>query len=302
MKKVLIILFTILFIVLLSKDKINNYIIKNSIKNETIIDKKNEYYKPYDYKFVQNTETLIPTNKQEILNIIYTTLNTGVDEATFFCDYDNCIKDINEIAENKEYLSSINNIVHPYNSYKHIYFTINKSGKIKIAIKKQYTESEILLINNKINEIINELDLDNLTDYEKIKKFHDYIINNTKYDETIKEDNLEEIETNAGKATGLLFEKKAICSGYSDTMAIFLNHYKINNYKINSKDHIWNLINIENEWTHIDATWDDPITTNGKDIIIDDFFMINTEEIQKKDIELQKNSHNYNKDIYIEAK
>ena len=84
-------------------------------------------------------------------------------------------------------------------------------------------------------------------------------------------------------------------------MAIFLNHYNINNYKISSNNHIWNLVNTDNSWSHIDATWDDPITTSGKDILIDDFFMIKTDELFQKDSELQKGSHDFNKSIYKEA-
>lgn len=302
MKKILLILSIIIIsIILINRNKI--YEIMDEPSKETTENyKKNEYYKPYDYKFVQNTNTINAKNKQDILNIIYTTLNTGTNNITFFCEYDNCIEDVNEIAESKDYLSSINNLVHPFNSYKNIYFTINKSGKIKIQVKKQYDELETLLINIKINELINELNLDNLNDYDKIKTIHDYIINNTKYDENVQIDNNEMPETNVGKATGLLFENKSICSGYSDTIAIFLNHYKINNYKISSKEHVWNLVNIDGTWKHIDATWDDPITSNGKDILLDEFFMIPTDDITKKDIDLQKDGHNYNKEIYIEAK
>lgn len=303
MKKFLyfLLLVILLLITIQHKNEIIKYIMINFIEKNISFKEPNEYYKNYDYEYVQNTDNLYPQNKQDILNIIYTTLNIGSNNTIFYCNYDKCLEDVNEIAENKEQLSAINNIVHPYNSYKNIYFTINDYDRIEINIKKQYSDSEILLINNRINNIINELQIENLNDYNKIKAFHDYIINNTKYDDTVSIESQLYTDTNSNKATGLLFEKKAVCSGYSDTMAIFLNKYGFNNYKISSDDHIWNLIYIDNTWKHIDATWDDPVSSNGRDILIHDFFMIDTNTLINKDKELEKTNHDYDKNIYKEA-
>ena len=64
-------------------------------------------------------------------------------------------------------------------------------------------------------------------DKEKIKAFHDYVINMLSYDTSL---NIEENGSN--KAYGALVNKKAVCSGYSDLMAIFLDRLGIKNYKI----------------------------------------------------------------------
>lgn len=291
---------TVIFIYI-KKDDITKDIVINKMEDTLKFEEPNEYYKPYDYNYVQNTENLYPENRQQLLNLLYSAINRGNEKLTFLCKYEECIDDVNEIVENKEYLSSINNLVHPFNSYSNIYFLINKYGKIELTIKKQYTESEIVLINSKLDNIIEELQLNTLNDYDKIKAFHDYIINNTKYDTSINIENQLTVDTNANKATGLLLEKKAICSGYSDTIAIFLNRYGYNNYKISSRAHIWNLILTDEGWKHIDATWDDPITTNGRDILLYDFFIINTNELFEKEKDLEEQEHNYNKEIYTEA-
>ena len=303
MKKLLYFLLFVLTIVLIyqKRDEITKDIVISKMEDTLKFEEPNEYYKPYDYNYVQNTENLYPENKQQLLNLLYSAINRGNEKITFLCKYKECIDDVNEIVDNKEYLSSINNLVHPFNSYKNIYFAINKYGKIELNIIKQYTESEIVLINNKLDDIAEELQLDTLNDYEKIKAFHDYIINNTKYDTSINSENQLTIDTNANKATGLLIEKKAICSGYSDTIAIFLNKYKYNNYKISSPEHIWNLILTDEGWKHIDATWDDPISSDGRDILLHDFFMINTKELFEKENNLEEQEHNYNKNIYTEA-
>lgn len=297
--------FLVLLIILVLTIKFKNEIIRflmiKFVDKNIEYTEKNDYYKNYDYSFVQNTNTLFPKNKQEVLNIIYTTLNKGIEEITFYCDYDECINDINKIADDKEQLSSINNLVHPYNSYHNIYFSITSYGKINITVKKLYSDSEILLINNKIKEISNNLFNENTSNYDKIKLFHDYIINNTEYDTTVSIESQFYSNTNANKAIGLLFEGKAVCSGYSDTMAIFINELNINNYKINSDQHIWNLVYIDNEWKNIDATWDDPVTSDGRSILIHDFFMIDTNTLFEKEQEFQKDYHKYNTEIYKEA-
>lgn len=296
-----LILVIILVLTILFKNEIVRFFMIKFVDKNIEYSEKNDYYKDYDYSFVQNTTTLFPKNKQEVLNIIYTTLNRGLEEITFYCDYNECINDINKVAEDKEQLSSINNLVHPYNSYQNIYFSITSYGRINITVKKLYSNSEILLINNKIKEISDNLFDENTSNYDKIKLFHDYIINNTEYDSTVSIESQFYSDTNANKATGLLFEKKAVCSGYSDTMAIFINKLNINNYKINSEQHIWNLVYIDNEWKNIDATWDDPVTSDGRSILIHDFFMIDTNTLFEKEQEFQKDYHKYNTEIYKEA-
>lgn len=306
MKNFLIVVFLgILFFVVFSyRDDIVNYSMRNFIdKDNVVFGDNNSYYKDIDYSFVQNTDSLEPSSRQDILNIIYTTLNKGLDEVTFYCDtsYDACIDDVNEIADNSDYLSVINNLVHPYNSYSNIYFTITSYGKVQIRIKKIYSDSEILLINNEISRITNSIFYDGITDYDKIKLFHDYIINHTVYDDSVSIESQFYENTNSNNAVGLLFEGKAICSGYSDTMAIFLNKEGFNNYKISSDTHIWNLVYYNNEWLHIDATWDDPVTSDGSNVLYSDFLLINTDKLFEKEAYLNKNEHGFDKSLYVEA-
>lgn len=304
MKKFLwfIILVTIFIFSYSNRDSIVAFIMRNIIDKDITYGEANEYYRDYDYFLVQNTDTLYPKTKQDVLNIIYTTLNKGLDEIYFYCSYDECINDVNSIADDADTLSVINNLVHPYNSYKNIYFTITNYGRITLKIKHVYNESDILLVNRELNKITNSLYDNNTSTYDKIKLFHDYIVNNTIYDNSVSIASQMYTYTNASNAIGLLFEKKAICSGYSDTMAIFLNSIGINNYKISSDTHIWNLVNYDNNWLHIDATWDDPVTNDGSNILLHDFFMIDTETLEQKENDLNKSEHYFYKELYLEAK
>ena len=77
-------------------------------------------------------------------------------------------------------------------------------------------------------------------------------------------------------------------------MLIVLN---IPNYKISSENHIWNLVNVDNNWYHLDLTWDDPVTSNGTDVLEYDYFLITTTELE----ELESDQHNFDIKIYKEA-
>ena len=78
-------------------------------------------------------------------------------------------------------------------------------------------------------------------------------------------------------------------------MAIFLNDLGVVNYKISNKNHIWNAVYLNNTWYHLDMTWDDPVVKTGENILIHDYFLITTQELETLDI---KNQHAYDKTIY----
>lgn len=282
-----------------------NFVIKNVIyKNELVYDNPNNYKRDYDFEFVKRTDNFEPSNKQDIINIIYTMLNNGWTDFTFFCplEYETCLDDVQEIINDRVLVSNINNFVNVYNSYNKISVNINNFGRVNIIIDKLYSNELISKIDSKINEIYNKLITDNMTDTEKIKTIHDYIINNTSYDE----ERSEEVKTNSdvslkhssNLAYGPLFTGKAICGGYSDTMALFLDKLGIKNYKISSDNHIWNLVYVNNEWKHLDLTWDDPVLANGKDAITDIFFLISTETLKNK----TTIEHSFDENVFIEAK
>ena len=276
-----------------------NYILRktNPIKKNLVITN-NSYYSKNDLKYVSITDDFNVDNKQDILNVFYTILNSGMNEYEFTCDkeYKNCLTDVESIISDNITLASINNLVHPYNSYENISVNISNYGKIDIDIKKVYTDEEINYINNFIKDFINNNITSDMSDNDKIKIFHDYIINNTSFD-------IEEANNTNGKksishtAYGLILNHKAICGGYSDVMSIYLYLLDIPNYRISTNEHVWNLVKIDNRWLHLDLTWDDPVTSDGTERLLYDYYLINN----KKLFELDSEQHNFNKNVYLEA-
>lgn len=287
------ILFMIACVVLVYvyKDNISNFLLDVVIyKNSDKVLSYNEYYLNNDFLYFENVETNKATSNKELLNILYSIINSGDDSYSFYCDYDKCIDDITFLINDKKMISTLNNFVHPYNSFSYVNIDIKANKKITLKVKKLYTDEQIEYINNYIQNFISENITDNLSIKDKIKLFHDYIINNTYYDDSNNNE--------SHNAYNLITEGKGICGAYSDIMSIYLNYLGIKNYKISSENHVWNFVNVDNNWYHIDVTWDDPVASDGNQYLVHNFFMITTDELFK----LDKVEHNFDLNIYLEAK
>ena len=286
-------------------EEIIQYLMINVIYHDEILDKDaNSYFKKLDYNYVQTTDNFYPNNKQDILNIFYTGLNKGFDEITFYCptNYDDCLTDVDNLVNDNSALSYINNYVSTYNTYNKIYVNMNNFGRVNITINKIYDENTISAIDKEIDRIYNQLINENMTDEEKIRTIHDYIINHTDYDQEraneIKNNQIADDIHPSNTAYGPLFTGKAICGGYTDTMALFLDKMGIKNIKVASSNHIWNAVYINNEWKHLDLTWDDPVVINGDSTLTYNYFLINTNELKEKN----DDQHNFDEKVFSELK
>lgn len=308
MKKVFsfLILFGLAVTIGIFHEPIVTFLLNNVIyKREIIIQESNRYTLLNNFSFVQETDNFKPTSKQDLKNIIYTYLNRGWNNFSFYCEtdiYPSCIEDVKELANDSATLSSINNFVHPYNSYDKLYITLNNLGKVTIETVQLYTIAEQNELNSIIDDIISEVITDDMSLRKKIEAIHDYIIENSVYDEeraeAIKNNKQLSLQEPSHKAIGPLIKGKALCSGYSDAMALFLNKLGIKNYKISSTNHVWNFVYVDGTWYHLDLTWDDPVVSTKENLLLHDFFLISTEELQKIDL----TQHEFDKTIYIEAK
>ena len=256
----------------------------------------NEYFLEDNFSYVNNYTDNDVSNKKQMIDLIYYFINSGSDKIVAYCvkEYTDCIKDLESISADQEALSIFNNFVHPYNSFSKLSFSYDEYGNFTITNNKIYDDKMISEINKIVDDYIAKNISSSLKDSEKLKLIHDFIIDNTKYDK-LKVDNINDETYNSENAYGVLVEHYGICSGYADTMAIFLNKLGIINYKISNDEHIWNLAYVDNKWVHIDLTWDDPVTEN--DINRTDYFMIDTKTLQELDEE-----HDFNTYIFEEAK
>lgn len=300
----------LIFISTIYADKISNYIV-GFISGSPAMDIKpaNEYVKTDEFMYVKNTKEFTPYSMQDLKNIIYTVINNGWKDYTFYCpkEYTNCIKDISDLSVDEVTLTHINNYVHPYNSFTQVQTQITDDGEISLTIIPVYSDSQIEAIDTEVNRLMDIIIKEENSDYENIKAIHDYIINNTKYDQLA---NTNESTYASAIAYGTLFDHYATCNGYTDTMAIFLTKMGIPNYKIATTEedvgtgdpgHVWNAVYIGGKWLHLDLTWDDPVSNDGFDYLYHKYFLVTTNEMKKADsgsVEIKE--HQFRDDIYLE--
>lgn len=294
--------FIILLLCFYYREDVAKFVMQKINQNTTVtLPDSNNYDNNIDFQLVKKTDDFHVKNYQGFLDVIYTVLSNGTDEFTFYCDesYAECMNDFNKISGDQVLLSTINNMVSPYNSYQKIYFKTNSFGTITLSVDKLYSEEEIQLTEEKINQFITDNINDNMSAEEKVRAFHDYIINNSVYDKeraNAIEEGSDIDASRSHKAVGPLIDGISLCSGYSDAMKIFLDKIGMTSYKVSNTNHIWNLVYINNSWLHLDITWDDPVTNTGKNLLLHKFFLIDTNTLH----ELDPNGHNYNPDYYLE--
>ncbi len=81
-------------------------------------------------------------------------------------------------------------------------------------------------------------------------------------------------------------------------MSLLLDKLGIKNFKIASKTHVWNAVYINNQWLHLDLTWDDPVSERGP-ILDHKYFLITTDELVKADGD-DIDTHVFDKTVYLE--
>ncbi len=320
MKKIIpiVICLGIISIVLLNLKYITDTISSFITLNEPeITEKISENKKNYSLSYVSNTDSFIPYSNQDLMNIIYTTINNKWTNFTFYCpsEYTNCLNDIEVLSESSDILTHINNFVHPYNSFTSIKMIIADSGEINFKIDYLYEDDKIEVIDNEVKKIITDLIDEDDTDEEKIKTIHDYIIDNAHYDTAVNKN--EETIYDSSTAYGPLFEGVAICNGYTDLMGIFLTEMGYENLKVATTPdqisyantgHIWNIVKLDDRWLHIDVTWDDPLNEEDptKSYLYHDYFLVTTDEMNEAD-ERDKDApvleeHHFSTTVYYELK
>ncbi|TGY97422.1 hypothetical protein E5329_04565 [Petralouisia muris] len=98
-----------------------------------------------------------------------------------------------------------------------------------------------------------------MSDLEKALAVHDYLVLNCEYDyERLTSTGT--VPDVSHTAYGALIENIAVCDGYAKAYAAILEKLGISSKIVasDSMNHAWNLVSVDGNWYHVDATWDDP--------------------------------------------
>ena len=120
---------------------------------------------------------------------------------------------------------------------------------------------------NAAQKIHDALVTPSMSEYDQVKAFHDYIVNNTEYGDA---------GDRSHSAVGSLLDGLAVCEGYADALDLlcYLSGIEcicVNGYG-NGGRHGWNKVKIDGQWYNVDVTWDDPISTQP--VLRYDYFLV----------------------------
>lgn len=129
-------------------------------------------------------------------------------------------------------------------------------------------------LNAKLDEIIASIP-SGITEWEKVKYLHDYLVFSTTYSEDAKI---------PFTAYGALIENKATCQGYADAMHLLLHRagfetvFVIGHGDSMNLTHKWNYVKLsDGQWYILDPTWADPARQTDPQYINYDYFLISDE-------------------------
>lgn len=168
---------------------------------------------------------------------------------------------------------------HYHRIVRRTYKGVNEDGEyIRFEYEIYYLSSyaQELAVNEKVCDILEELDVYSADRETKIWSVYAYITSHVRYDSAIYE------TFNVHSAYGAAVEGKAVCQGYSLLLYRLLQELGIKNRMISGEaggiSHIWNIVEIDGYWYNMDTTWD-----WGKDGQFE-WFLVGTENFDKSHI------------------
>ncbi|OON99483.1 MAG: hypothetical protein ATN35_12365 [Epulopiscium sp. Nele67-Bin004] len=141
-------------------------------------------------------------------------------------------------------------------------------GYIYVIIDYYDYDYYYTLLRDEIDKIVS-LTEQATTDFGKVAIIYDYLGKNYCYD----------YDYSIYNAPDFVEQKKGVCQAYAKFARLVLNEIGINNLTVSTTDvinHIWNMVECDGEWYHVDFTWGSGDST-FVDRIYRDVFMISTD-------------------------
>lgn len=215
----------------------------------------------YSYKrdaILENASKNPLNNEFELINLFYILNREFITEFTFETKF--------PVEVWTEYYrhSNLINLEYFYNS-SYSFRTGSEIYTIKLEyssdieqLKRLHSDSE-----EKADRIINSIITADMSDYDKVKAIHDYLILNCEYDYANYLTGTLPFETRL--AYGALCNRIAVCQGYTAAFNMLCKRAGIRTAAIggfapNSKDsHSWNMVLLDGQIYYVDVTHDDPV-------------------------------------------
>lgn len=124
----------------------------------------------------------------------------------------------------------------------------------------------------RVNGVLEELSLQDKTDYQEAKAVYDYIAGCADYDHAA----LARVQNGTGTqedyliftAYGAMIRGKAVCQGYACLLYAMCQAAGLPVRMINNNTHAWNIVKLGDRWYNMDVTWDGQDQENRSDYFL----------------------------------
>ncbi|PLT31030.1 transglutaminase domain-containing protein [Peribacillus deserti] len=207
---------------------------------------------------------------------LYDSIVTGITNVQTSISLGKSGTDFNRVRKTYEQvLNERPELFYAPNSYR-----VSSNGSTgQLLLTYKYSKAQITSMKTKLNAKVNSIVAaakTKKTEQQKVLYIHNYLVNLAQYDY----DNYLKgtIPDSSYSVYGALINKKAVCDGYAKSMKLLLNKsgiwaVKVNGYA-NGGPHAWNLVKVSGKYYHVDATFDDPITSNRKPMLTYNYFLV----------------------------
>ncbi|TYQ18398.1 UNVERIFIED_CONTAM: dockerin type I repeat protein [Acetivibrio alkalicellulosi] len=198
-----------------------------------------EFFYDDEYSYIARTKSELKStlskemyNRKESVNVVYK------EDITL----EELVEIVNSIINEDTYLdAAINRVEYT------IIPTRRETSGVKLNVDYYTTKEQEEYVDKQVDFIVSKLVNIDMSDHEKQKLIHDYILNFVDYSSTDEYND----------PYSALYYGKTKCNGYAMLTYKMLRAAGIENIIVKNEDHAWNVVNIEGNWYHMDTTWND---------------------------------------------
>lgn len=236
-----------------------------------------------NHDFIDNRNTTRISDIESLVNDVVSNRKTSLSFVVENYESTRANDELNRIFSTKFYHNNaIDSVKYNYDYY---------NGLNTITVTINYRDADISEANRVLDQWVSGNINSTDSEYQKVKKVHDYIVNHVTYYYPDNE------FINGHSKYGLnsaVLNGKGVCQAYATMFHELAGKVGLEDVLVSGEanngswgGHAWNIVKIDGGWYHIDTTWDDPSYSGSESDVSYlryDYFLISDDQIKKNHI------------------
>ena len=151
-------------------------------------------------------------------------------------------------------------VTYDYRGYSAEWRGIDGSVQIIVKLRYSQTAAQAAYVDQEVKKRLPHIIAPSMDNHQKVKAIHDYIVKTLTYDTSMNQA--------INSPYYALTTGKTLCNGYAMLTYKMLKEAGIPVRLVSGVagdvGHVWNLVQLDGKWYHLDTTWDDPLPDKGE--------------------------------------